>query len=189
MNDLRIAKDILRRDFIALRKAISQREKQKASTLITQELLNEPVWHKAKIICLYVSEPDEVDTHAIMEEAFRQKKTVVVPRVCGQELCLHEVRTPRDLVRGPFQTLEPKQICRQVQVSSVELFIVPALAFDRKGYRLGWGKGYYDRLLHGVTVPRVGLAYAKQIVAHIPHTSYDVPMSTVVTEKDVIYVR
>lgn len=69
--------------------------------------------------------------------------------------------------------------------SRADLFIIPGIVFDHNGWRLGWGKGYYDKLLSGVAVPKIGLAYQKQIVAHVPHTSYDVPMDTVVTEENI----
>jgi 5-formyltetrahydrofolate cyclo-ligase len=64
----------------------------------------------------------------------------------------------------------------------VDLFIVPGVAFDKKGNRLGRGRGFYDRLLKGVTVPKIGLAYEIQMVAKVPVTSYDIPMDIVVTE-------
>jgi len=67
--------------------------------------------------------------------------------------------------------------------TSPDLFIVPGLGFDRELHRLGRGGGYYDKLLADVTVPKIGLAYEIQMVAKVPHTAYDVPMDTVVTEK------
>jgi len=68
--------------------------------------------------------------------------------------------------------------------TSVDLFIVPGLGFDRKLHRLGRGGGFYDRLLSEVTVPKIGLAYECQVLAEVPHTSYDIPMTALITEEE-----
>jgi len=66
----------------------------------------------------------------------------------------------------------------------VDLFIVPGLGFDRKLHRLGRGGGFYDRLLANVTVPKIGLAYTCQVIAEVPHSSYDVPITALITEEE-----
>lgn len=81
--------------------------------------------------------------------------------------------------------LEGKTILFPDSQKTADLYIVPGLAFDRQGNRLGRGKGYYDRLLSGVTAPKIGLAFDVQLVAEVPHTLYDVPMDLVVTERGV----
>lgn len=70
----------------------------------------------------------------------------------------------------------------------VDLYIIPGIAFDRRGYRLGWGQGYYDRLLAGKSAPLFGIAYHCQILDHIPHEKHDIRMNLIVTDKEVIEI-
>lgn len=140
-------------------------------------------WMKAEIICLYMSTPEEVDTKPLLAAALMEKKQVVFPRVEREQLVLHEIRSIKDFTRGAYQILEPKKKTPVVDPKSVDLFIVPGIVFDRNGNRLGWGKGYYDRLLSGIDAPKIGLAYACQVIEELPRSSYDVPMTMVVTEK------
>ena len=142
-----------------------------------------PQWMKAEIICLYMSTPDEVDTKPLLAEALTDGIRVVFPRIEKEKLILHHITSIKDFVKGKYRILEPKKTTAVIDPKSVDLFIVPGIVFDRKGYRLGHGKGYYDRLLAGIDAPKIGLAYACQVIAELPHTSYDVPMTMVVTEK------
>ncbi len=171
---------------IARRNASTQTEKQKASQIICKTLLVRPECKKATAICVYVSLPEEVDTRNIFQTLFEQKKSVIVPRVEGSHLRLHQIQSMDDLTKGSFGIAEPKRSCPEVETSFVDLFIVPGIAFDRSGYRLGWGKGYYDRLLAGVSATKIGLAYSFQIVSRLPHTGYDIPMDIVITEHETL---
>ena len=167
---------------IAKRRSMPAGERRKANHAIAKILLARVEWKKANTICLYVSLPEEVDTGSL----FGQKKSFVVPRVSDKDLILHQIQSPDDLIKGRFDIFEPKKSCPVVNVSVVDLFIVPGIAFDRKGYRLGWGKGYYDRLLAGVSATKIGLAYSFQIVSRLPHKRYDIPMDIVITEHETL---
>ena len=137
-------------------------------------------------MCLYFSLPDEVDTKPLLAAALTVEKIVVFPRVDGERLVLHRMRSIADFTRGAYQILEPKKSTQIIDPKSVDLFIVPGVAFDRNLYRLGHGKGFYDRLLKNITAAKIGLAYAFQLLAEVPHTSYDVPMTIVMTEEEMI---
>lgn len=158
-------------------------EKQKADRIICDNVMVLPEWRKATIVCLYMSTADEVDTKPLLAAALNAEKIVVCPRVEQEKLLLHQIRSVGDFTGGAYHILEPKKSIPLVDPASVDLFIVPGVAFDLNGYRLGHGKGYYDRLLAGISVSILGLAYEIQMVAEVPHTSYDVPMTAVVTEK------
>lgn len=173
----------LRNLFRAVRRLMPPEEKQKADRIICDNVMTRPEWRKAEIICLYMSLPEEVDTKPLLAAALTEKKQVVFPRVDHERLVLYQIRSIKDFTRGAYHILEPKKSIPLVDPASVDLFIVPGVAFDLNGYRLGHGKGYYDRLLAGISVPILGLAYEIQIVAEVPHTSYDVPMTAVITEK------
>ncbi len=126
----------------------------------------------------------EVDTIEAIKALLKQQKQVVVPKVEDNELRLYRIDSLDDLVPGSFDILEPKSNCQFVTLSDIDVFVVPGFAFDRMGYRLGWGKGYYDRLLASVTAPKIGLAYSLQILPRLDHATYDIPMDTVITEHE-----
>lgn len=149
-----------------MRQAIQSHDRSIADRVISKKLRQRDEWRLAHCVCIYISTPEEVDTRQLM----RQQKQFVVPRVAGKMLTLHRFGGLEDLV----------------PVSTIDLFIVPGIAFDLLGFRLGWGKGYYDRLLVGVTVPKIGLAYNCQIVPRLPRRSYDIPMDIVITEHETL---
>jgi 5-formyltetrahydrofolate cyclo-ligase len=182
-DDVGLNKSELRKLIVSLRNLIPQTEKRKADQIISAKVVARPEWNNAETICLYMSTPDEVDTKPLLAAALNDKKNVVFPRVEGDTLILHRVQSVEDFTRGAYQILEPKRSTPIADPTSVDLFIVPGIVFDPEGYRLGHGKGYYDRLLKGISASKIGLAYAVQMVAEVPHTSYDVPVTQVVTEK------
>jgi 5-formyltetrahydrofolate cyclo-ligase len=158
-------------------------ERIRADQKITECVISRTEWKKAETVCLYMSLPDEVDTKSLVAAALNGQKTVVFPRVENGRLILHRITSVTDFTLGAYHILEPKKSMPLVDPTSVDLFIVPGIVFDWDGYRLGHGKGYYDRLLAGIDAPKIGLAYAVQMIAKVPHTSYDVPMTVVVTEE------
>ena len=156
-----------------------------ADYTICAKVMAIPQWKKADTICLYFSRADEVDTKPLLAAALSAEKIVVFPRIVKDTLALHRVTSIRDFTPGAYHILEPKKSLPLVDPASVDLFIIPGVAFDWNGNRLGRGKGYYDRLLTHITVPKIGLGYAFQMVAQVPHTSYDVPMNVVITEEGI----
>jgi len=174
------------RDIIlTLRRMIPKVERAKSDRKITDSVTARPEWKKAETACLYMSTPDEVDTKPLLAAALNAEKTVVYPRVERDHLILHRVRSVTDFTRGAYQIVEPKKSTPIVNPALVELFIVPGVLFDRHGNRMGHGKGYYDRLLSGISAPKIGLAYSVQVVAELPRSSYDVPMTVVITEEGI----
>ena len=174
-----------------LRKALSSNEREYANDRIFKSLSNRPEMKYARRICIYVSLPEEVDTHVIIATLFKEKRAVIVPSITADSASttLHRVRFFDDLIEGSYGVEEPKETCELVNKKTVDLFIVPGLSFDSKGYRLGWGKGYYDRLLANSRAPKIGIAYSCQILSRLPHSSYDIPMDVVITEKEIIDFR
>lgn len=179
-------KQIFRQKILRLRKDISPRKRTEAGNIILDTLIARAEYNNARCICIYASLPEEVDTRQLLEHSFSIRKRVVVPRVDRQTIHLYRISSPDDLSPGSFGISEPKQACPEVSVSSIDGFIVPGIAFDRQGYRLGWGKGYYDKLLATVSAQKVGLAYDVQIVAGLPREKYDIPMDVIISEKEII---
>jgi len=146
----------------------------------------------AETVGVYVSLEKEVDTREVIEEWWKQKKRVVVPRViCKEEetgargrgengLELAAVKSWEDLEERRWGIMEPRKGLPAVKVDEVEVLVVPGLAFDRKGGRLGRGRGYYDRLLVGAKALKIGLAYSCQVVEEVLLEKHDVRMDAVI---------
>lgn len=184
-----MTKNALRQTIRSLQRLITKDDRKEADGIITRRMLDVPEWENAGVVCLYMSGPYEVDTSNLLTDLLNHHVTVVLPRVEGRNLVLHTITSIKDLVRGSYDILEPKKTCKIISTSSMDLCIIPGVAFDRRGNRLGHGKGYYDKLLQNVTVPKIGLAYAFQVLAEVPCSSYDVPVTMVVTEKEVLNFR
>ncbi len=169
-----------------LKKLVNSDDRTNYGQLAAQSIVALTQWEAAKTVCLFVSRRDEIDMKFLLAEALNAHKTAVLPRVEKSGLVLHRISSIKDLVRGAYEILEPKKSCQIIRAAVVDLFIVPGIAFDRSGNRIGRGKGYYDKLLVGTNAPKIGLAYSFQVLAEVPHTSYDVPMTMIVTEREVM---
>lgn len=163
-----------------------------SSRRIHERLIELPEFAAARNVCIYVSTAMEVDTQGLIERAWQDGKTVAVPYCGVHELELFELRAWSELSPGVLGILEPHDALRAVAgrhiaAEQVDLFLVPGLAFDRLGRRLGHGKGYYDRLLVRATagVPKVALAFGWQLVDKVPAGPTDITMDLVVTEQEV----
>lgn len=176
-------KQALREKILEIRKGLKPTWKSKADTKIRKRLFHLREFKKAKVIFLYVSKPDEVDTIKIIEHLIKVKKAVVVPRVEEKTLHLHTIEDFKHLEKGKFEIFEPKKYRPKISPRSIELAIVPGIAFDRSGHRIGYGHGYFDRLLAKMKCIKIGLAYSFQVIAKIDTHPYDVPVHKVITEK------
>jgi len=162
-------------------------ERRRRSATIRRKVFRLTAFRQASTICCYVALPYEVQTWQIIEDMLTKGKRVVVPvahpRV--KRLSLSEVRHPaRELVLGAHGVLEPRPgAYRPVPVRDLDLVLVPGLAFDRRGHRLGHGHGYFDRFLARVpkSTPTVGLAFRFQLLDRLPIASHDHAVQTILT--------
>lgn len=152
------------------------------SRRIHRSLYRLEVFKKSKCLLIYVSLPDEVETLPVIEKCLSMGKRVVVPRmvVKKKELTLREVKNlKKDFKRGPYGVLEPKvDLTRKVLPKEIDCIVLPGLAFDPEGNRLGRGRGFFDRLLSRIasTVPRIAFAFPFQVVNHLPTEHHDRPI-------------
>jgi 5-formyltetrahydrofolate cyclo-ligase len=148
---------------------------------------------EARIALLYMSVAPEVDTLEIIKRSYMYNKIVVLPAFDPQNyhITLMKVDDPeKDLVEGPRGNLEPNpKRCKVVPIDCLDIAIIPGLAMDEKGGRIGSGKGYYDHLIPDlpITTRKVGLVFEDQIVPMVPMESHDRHVDIVVTEKRIIY--
>ena len=185
------AKERLRVQIRARRREMHADWREGASRTIFSRLQALPVFQHARCIQTSVALRYEVDTHELIRRMLQEGKQVVVPRVgAGNTLQHYFIDDFSALQAGAFGILEPSPDSdRLAAVESFDLVLVPGFAFDRAGHRLGAGKGYYDRFLAGMQVPKIALAFAFQLVAHVPLEPHDQRVDMIVTEDEVITCR
>ena len=166
----------------------SREERDRKSRLIQKKLFGAAAFQSAGTICFYVALPVEVDMHPMIDASLKMGKKVLVPLVDleNKEIKLKEIRDfQKDLAPGMLGIPEPKPGTRDADAGEVGCIIVPALAFDAKGYRLGRGGGFYDRFLSNLSpkVVTIGLAFSFQVFPQIPLEVHDRAVDIVLTEK------
>lgn len=182
-------KSALRREALRRRRGLDPAWREAASSRIIEHALALPEVRQASVVCLYASFGHEVATHELIGRLIGLKGGVALPRTLREENRL-ELRWceafPRDCVSGPFGILEPDPaLCpRLVEVGEVDVFLVPGAIFSREGYRIGYGGGFYDRLLAGEChATAIGLAFSSQIVETLPADPWDRPVGMILTEE------
>lgn len=181
--ELRARKQALRESMLAARQALAPSVVAEVSTAIQQRLLELEEFKTAGLVHAYVgAKANEVRTERIIAETLRLGRRLAVPRVAGDYLVHHLIRRPSELHPSRFGLLEPDPAAPRVDPSEIELVVVPGLAFDRSGARLGFGRGYYDRFLNEVSGVKAALLYTLQLVDDVPAGDQDVPVDLLVTE-------
>lgn len=143
-------------------------------------------YRQCKNLFVFVSSKIEVDTMDIIERAFNDGKQVAVPRCTDKKgrMEFYYISSMNQLEKGAFGIMEPnEEICEQVKDLDDGLCIVPGICFDMFGYRVGFGKGYYDRFLERFGGITVGLCYSKCTEHELPRGNYDRPVDILITEK------
>ena len=188
MNDSGKAR--LRKEAAAARR--SQSDKDALSRLIIDQILCLSAYGDAGVVLWYVDVRDEVRTRHAIPNALSSDQTVVVPFCDGDELSLFRLESMNELAAGRFGILEPRNELRPLAEKSVsprelDVLLVPGVAFDLGGGRLGHGKGFYDRLLSETmkTALRIGVAFDAQIVDQVPTDDHDEKMDFIATESGV----
>lgn len=190
--DLREYKGVLRQEAKAYRRSLSAEAKEKKDSAILRRLLSLRQYQQASLVLTYVSTPIEVDTHQLIRQAFADGKRVGVPRcIDGTRLMeFYEIGSMEDLEKRTFGVLEPiPERCQLLTDFSKSICVVPALLYDLSGYRIGYGGGYYDRFLAQYPGYKVGITYVKCIRRKVLHGRYDVPVSALVTERYVNFLK
>jgi 5-formyltetrahydrofolate cyclo-ligase len=175
-------KQQIRDELLLRRTSQAADEQQRCSQIIQQCLLATAEFSSATSVVLYSPVRGEVLTDLLAESVRRFGKRLIFPRMRGRQLELVETASLAELVPGPFGILEPSGD-RTVSVSEVDLLVVPGIVFDRAGHRIGYGKGFYDRLLQGQTSAcKAGIAFDFQLVEALPAEAHDVRMDLLATE-------
>lgn len=183
----------LRHDILAWRERIDKETRQQKSRLIKDKLLALNLFQSSSTIMFFLSFKSEVDTFPIICRALKMGKRVVVPKTVPAEKkmipsLLSDLKA--DLEPGLKGIMEPKMsLLRPVAAQEIDLVLVPGVAFDRAGNRLGYGGGYYDRFfpLLRQNTPLVALAFEGQLVNEVPTGPYDKKVDLLITEERIYY--
>ena len=172
----------LRLQIATLKKQHSTAERWAASLEIEHRVMASSLWKEAQVVLLYHALPDEVSTAVLMEVGKKEGKLVLLPVVVGGELELRMYEGPEAMRKGAFGILEPTgEVFPPVRYGEIQLAIVPGVAFDQDGHRLGRGKGYYDKLLPRLMCTfKMGICWSFQCLQHIPAEAHDVKMDSVI---------
>jgi 5-formyltetrahydrofolate cyclo-ligase len=186
------SKGALRSRLAEVRRALSPSERAARSARIAAACRSLPGFASAGIVCTYVSFREEVETGSIIDALLAAGRRVAVPvhlHGAPRPLAFAEIRARAELVPNHFGIPQPpEEAALFLPTAAIPLFLVPGLAFDARGGRLGYGLGFYDRAFAGAApgALKVGLAFETQILERVPTGPHDVPMDLVVTEDRVI---
>lgn len=179
-------KKLLRKVMLQKRKELSDSEIAVKNSAITEKLLELEKVQSAELILPFVSARGEVGTREFISKCLEAGKTVAVPRcIDGSNMEFCVIHTFDDLEKGMYGIDEPKQHCEIIKAENAQnsVLIVPALCFNPDGYRLGYGKGYYDRFISRYKGYTVGVCYSEFMTDDIPVDEYDRCVDIVITEK------
>lgn len=175
------------RKIIKERRAFLTEEKRKnLDKLIFEKVIASKEYKDAECIFIFVSYDSEVDTHNIIKQAIKDGKKLCVPKVISLEegMIIVQIKSFEDLESGAYGILEPKDNTLKIDESLIDVSYLPGLAFDRKGGRVGYGGGFYDRFI-GKTredSKKIGIGYSFQILEEVPMDAHDKFIDGIITD-------
>jgi 5-formyltetrahydrofolate cyclo-ligase len=176
----------IRKKMLAARDSLLPAQRSSKSRQIEKRLFSLPEFKSAHAVMFFASFRSEVDTIPMVRRALDEGKRVILPKVIGDELELFEIRNvDSDVFPGAWGIPEPRGSA-PVKLDELDVIIVPGAAFDERGNRLGYGAGFYDKLLSTFKKMTVAVAFDIQIVPMVPAAAHDVPVQKIVTETRVI---
>jgi len=193
MDSVKEKKRVIRNNIDKIINSLSEKEQNDKTQKIEDRLFEFANFQEAAIVLLYINSINEVRTNNIIKRCFDYDKTLVLPAF---ETSKYEIKLLRvdnlesDLKTGPRKIREPiESKCKIVPIENVDIAIIPSIALDEKGGRIGTGEGYYDRLIPrlSVTTRKVALAFESQIIPQVPTESHDKHVDIIITEKRIIY--
>lgn len=193
MDEVREKKQEIRNEIDTFFDALEDEVLGANTTIIENRLFEFANFLESKIVMLYVNAKNEIGTQDIIKRAYEYNKIVVLPAFdpARSTMKLMKVDHPnKDLTMGPRGILEPDPAkCKVVPLDCIDIAIVPGIAMDEKGGRIGSGDGYYDRIIPDLpmTTRKVGLVFEGQLVPQVPMESHDKHVDIIITEKRVIY--
>lgn len=181
-----VDKSVLRQSSMAKRHQLDPVTRETASQAIVTFLTQLPEYSTSKIVGLYAASHGEAELHRFFDRCIADGKSCYFPRLDGNDLVFHRVTQWADLVPGAYGILAPQATAAALDPARCDVMIVPGVAFDRQGNRLGRGKGYYDRYLPRVGGCHIGVCLDDFVVETLPHEPHDARMHLLVTESGIL---
>mgnify|MGYP006288469687 FL=1 len=189
-------KEELRKKYMKKRKKIANKKGESKSNKITTNLLSLDILKNPKNILLYISYRSEVDTEQLINKLLKKSKNVFAPYCIKDEKRMEivQINDPtKDLKKGAYGIKEPKNSLRKKdnEINQLDIVIVPAVAFSKSGYRIGYGGGYYDRFLSRLSSKTIsiGINYDELIFESVPKEDHDLAVDIIVTDKKILKTK
>lgn len=183
-----LSKKEYREEVLALRSQLDIHTKNQWDNIILDKLINSDYYKNSSVIFAFVSFRDEVDTHKFIKQALKDGKTICVPKVPSkkQGMETHIIKGFEDLKEGYFGILEPIDECTKASPDDIDFILMPGVAFDMEGGRVGYGAGFYDKFLAKLNkdVPKIAIAYDFQLYEKVPTDEFDIKIDGIITNKD-----
>ncbi|GKU30413.1 5-formyltetrahydrofolate cyclo-ligase [Clostridium folliculivorans] len=178
----------IRKKILEYRETIDENQRKMWDEEIFKSLINSDLYKRSNTIFAFVSFKSEVDTHKIINHALSNGKTICVPKINSKQegIKIYKIDNFDQLKEGYFGILEPVESCEKVDSNTLDLILMPGVAFDRHGGRVGYGAAFYDRFLSNMSkqVYKVALAYDFQVMDTVPMDEHDVKIDGVITERE-----
>jgi len=185
------AKSELRKRILNIRNNMDIEDVRKNSSAITEKIINLDSYIQSKVVFIYMDFKNEVMTSQLIKHMLSAKKRVVIPYTDTRNTVLipSEITGEADLVLNSFGYYEPKNIS-PIDTGEIDLAVIPGVVFDKSLNRIGFGKGYYDRILNKLkaSAKKVALAHEFQVLESIPNEEHDIKMDMIITEKAAHYL-
>lgn len=193
MEEIQVTKSQIRSDIANALAALSEKEIVEKTKAVEKRLFNFANFLEAKVALMYVNNNSEVATNDILKRTHAYNKIIVLPAYNTETHAMTLMKVDaldKDLCNGPRGIFEPNsERCKVVPIERIDIAIIPAVALDEKGGRIGSGQGYYDRLIPelSITTRKVALALEEQIIPQVPIESHDKHIDIIITDKRIIY--
>ncbi|NQT67848.1 MAG: 5-formyltetrahydrofolate cyclo-ligase [Actinobacteria bacterium] len=173
------------------RNSLPIRDRKKRSKIIAEKFFGTAYYNNSNNILIFYPFRSETDVTIIIRQALENKKNIILPRIHGQELKLFYVdNLKKQLERGAYGIMEPTtDLCRPAKISDIDLVVVPGISFDKNLNRLGYGGGYYDKLLLRIPegVKKIALCFDIQVVDSIPVSEHDIKVDILITDTKIYH--
>jgi len=191
MDDIKMKKKEIRKEAIDKLASISRDERKAKSAAIEERLFDLANFREAAFVLMYTGYPHGFDTSDVISRLAQSSKEIVLPLFGGadSDAKMFKIIDPgADIVRDPDPEPDPER-CKEIAIEQIDIAIIPGIAFDEKGGRLGLGTGRYDRLIPRLpnTTRKVVLAFEEQVVPQVPMQSHDKHVDIIITDKRIIY--
>jgi len=189
----RAIKENIRKIVNVKRKNLPPDYREKSSIIIAEKFLKTDFYANSKNILIYYPIKGEVDTKLIISKALEDKKNIILPRVHNDKLKLFFVEDPSSqLEKGSYGIMEPvTRLCKPAKIHDADLVVIPGVSFDKNLNRLGYGGGYYDKILESLSkdTKKIALCFDIQLVIEIPSMEHDVRADMLITETSIYHLE